>query len=85
MTDLFNPEPRLTQTQSGLLAALDVAPVWRVRDGWRRQGVARRIRLDTAAPLIRAGWAAVVILKGKSALVITPEGRAVLRTKEKRA
>lgn len=74
----------LTPAQLAALAALELAPHFRVRDGWRRQGSANRINLATGMALCGAGLAETAIVKRHSALRITAEGKAFRQSQTER-
>ena len=61
----------LTRTQRTLLEHLRARPFWRVRNGWRQQGNAHQVSLETGSSLMRAGLAE----QAAGSLRLTPLGR----------
>ncbi|WP_321337942.1 hypothetical protein [Breoghania sp.] len=71
----------LTPAQQGALANLRRSPLWRVRNGWRRQGDANRVSLATGQALLRLR----LVEHTAGSLQLTPMGRLLSEEAGQRA
>lgn len=78
--------PDLTNTQRDALVIASAGHrFYRVRTGWRRQGGAKLMKLETAAALLRHRIMEQVTENGRLVLRITPAGEALARRWNRKA
>lgn len=71
----------LTRAQQAVLANLRHSPLWRVRNGWRRQGDANRVSLATGEALLRLR----LVEQTAGSLQLTSMGRLLSEEADQRA